>query len=158
MLLRTADTRFTIVIQRPQVRELLARCVSAGRNETGGILAGSYSEDRECATVTAVGAAPDDSESGGTWFRRGVRGVAQWLSALWSGATRTYYVGEWHFHPFAGATASAEDMRQLRDIARDRRYRCPEPILLIIGGDPKADWHVAAYVATPSEVIPLHER
>lgn len=158
MLLRSDDARFTVVIPRPRVRELLARCVSAGRNETGGILAGSYSDDHECATVTAIGSAPDDSDWGSTWFRRGVRGVAQWLSALWSGATRSYYVGEWHFHPFASPTASAEDMRQLRDIARDRHYRCPEPILLIIGGDPKIEWQIAAYVATPSEIVPLHER
>lgn len=158
MLFRSDDARFTVVIPRPCVRELLARCENAGRNETGGILAGSYSDDHECATVTAIGPAPTDSEWGTTWFRRGVRGVAQWLSALWRGTTRTYYVGEWHFHPFASPRASAEDVRQLRDIARDRVYRCPEPILLIVGGNPKAEWQIAAYVATPSDVISLHER
>jgi hypothetical protein len=158
MLLRSDDARFTVVLPRTYLEALVARCARAGRNETGGILVGFYSADGECATVTAIGSAPEDSDSGGTWFRRGVRGIAEWLSALWKEARPTYYLGEWHFHPFASATASGEDVEQLRTIARDRRYRCPEPILIIVGGNPKARWQIAAYVATPSKVINLRER
>ncbi|HET7539674.1 MAG TPA: Mov34/MPN/PAD-1 family protein [Polyangiaceae bacterium] len=158
MLLKSHDARFTVVVARIRMRELLARCARAGRNETGGILVGLYSADRECATVTEIVSAPDDSESGRAWFHRGIRDLAKRLSTLWRGSTPTYYVGEWHFHPFASPIASAQDMWQLGSIARDDRYRCPEPILLIVGGNPKKDWQIAAYVATASEVITLHEQ
>lgn len=157
MLLRSEDARFTVVIPRIHVCRLRARCARAGRSETGGILVGSYSDDGECATVTGIGDAPDDSEWGGTWFRRGVRGVKEWLSTLWHGAMPTYYVGEWHFHPFASPTASRTDIRQLKEIARDVRYRCPEPLLIIVGGDPSTDLRIAAYVATASQVTILHQ-
>src|SRR5450432_995259 len=130
MLLKSDDARFTVVVARARVRELLARCARAGRTETGGILVGAYSADRECANVTEIGSAPEDSESGRFSFRRGVRDVAQRLSMLWRQATPTYYVGEWHFHPFASPTASPQDKRQIRSIARDDCYSCPEPILL----------------------------
>lgn len=158
MLLRSDDSRFTVVVPRSRIRDLVARCTQAGQLETGGVLVGAYSKDGECATVIAIGAPPVDSASGHTWFRRGIRGVSEWLSALWRGSTPVYYLGEWHFHPFANPNASVEDVEQIRGIAQDERYRCPEPVLIIVGGDPKAKWRLAAYVATKREVVPLHER
>jgi hypothetical protein len=59
-------------------------------------------------------------------------------------------LGEWHFHPYATPSASADDERQMLTIADDPRYHCPEPILLIMGGDPSGAWTMAAYVFTRS--------
>jgi hypothetical protein len=33
-------------------------------------------------------------------------------------------------------------------IAQDAKVRCPEAVLLIIGGDPVTDWEVTAHVFT----------
>jgi hypothetical protein len=34
----------------------------------------------------------------------------------------------------------------MKSIASTESYHCPEPILMIVGGDPKRDWHVRAFV------------
>jgi hypothetical protein len=75
-----------------------------------------------------------------------VSGVERWLAKLWSAPQRTYYLGEWHFHPYASPEASATDAAQMRTIATSAGYRCPEPLLLVLGGDPNGDWKLRAYV------------
>jgi hypothetical protein len=44
----------------------------------------------------------------------------------------------------------------MADVATDPAYRCTEPLLLILGGDPRKDWEVRAYVFPGGvECIPL---
>lgn len=154
---RSRDTRFAVRIPGPQVKSLLKFAREAGRRETGGILVGYYSTKLDCAHVTEVSAPPSDSKAGGWSFERGVRGLAKQLSTLWNASTRTYYLGEWHFHPYASPEASGDDRRQMRAISVNDDYRCPEPLLLILGGDPNSAWDARAYVfpvtqAGPSEL------
>ncbi len=42
-----------------------------------------------------------------------------------------YYLGEWHYHPGGAPVPSSCDADQLRAIALEDRYKCPEPILVI---------------------------
>jgi hypothetical protein len=70
------------------------------------------------------------------WFFRGVAGLQKLLDRLWR-SDESHYLGEWHYHPASDTTPSNQDLRQLRAIASDPSYCCPEPILLIVGvGDP----------------------
>jgi len=140
---RSPDQRYGIDLHGKIVDRVLAACAGTGRCETGGIIVGSYNRERTCAIVSDVGSSPQDSLAGASWYSRGVKGVQQWLNSLWW--DRRYYLGEWHFHPFGVAVPSDVDVCQMLDIAGDPLYSCPEPILVIVGGDPHTDWHVGAF-------------
>ena len=113
--------------------------------ETGGILVGHYSSDLRCAFVTDISLAPSDSRSTPMTFYRGVKGLGKWLKHLWSEQGR-YYLGEWHSHPDGLAHPSGSDIGQMKEIANSSLYRCPEPILLIAGGNPSIGWVLKVFV------------
>jgi integrative and conjugative element protein (TIGR02256 family) len=140
----SSDGRFGVRIGQRHLRRLLACCTTALPNETGGILVGHYTPAYDCGLVTSVSGPPGDSAAGRTWFQRGVQGLQGWLEKLWP--KKDYYLGEWHFHPHAAAEPSETDISQLAAIAASAEYHCPEPLLLILGGDPRAAWHLRAFV------------
>jgi integrative and conjugative element protein (TIGR02256 family) len=142
---RSADGRFGLAVPALQVRVLLRLARKAHHVETGGILVGSYSATLDCAHVTGVSAAPKDSKASGWSFERGVRGLERWLIKLWNAPQRSYYLGEWHFHPHASPEASLCDRTQMVAISHNASYRCPEPLLLVLGGDPNHIWDARAY-------------
>jgi proteasome lid subunit RPN8/RPN11 len=130
-------------------------CSSAHPNETGGIVAGFYSRNGKIAYITQASTAPVDSNCGRTWFKRGVRNLQTWLSKRWKRGEE-YYLGEWHYHPDHDTKASAQDKSQLLSISHDKKYACPEPVLLIIGGSNTYGWELSAYVAkAPKTFIEL---
>lgn len=138
------DKRYGMKLPDGELTRMLGLCKQAERKETGGILVGCYSENLDCAIVKTASKAPRDSQAGGNWFRRGVRGLQRWLNGLWK--SKTYYLGEWHFHPFAAPTPSGTDISEMGEVATTESYRCPEPVLLIVGGDPGGDWQIRAFV------------
>jgi integrative and conjugative element protein (TIGR02256 family) len=141
---RSPDKRLGVQISESELAKAIKQCVRTDRKETGGILVGRYTTTHDCALVTSVSDAPRDSRAGGTWFSRGVAGLQRWLDGLWK--SKSYYLGEWHYHPFAMATPSEDDLAEMKSIANTESYHCPEPILIIVGGDPKKDWHVRVFV------------
>lgn len=141
---RSVDRRFGMKLPEAELDRMLAFCKKAGDQETGGILVGTYSQDLCYAIVKAASAAPEDSVGGATWFQRGVCGLQRWLNGLWS--SRTYYLGEWHFHPSAAPNPSGTDVSEMGQIAAKESYNCPEPILLILGGDPAREWRIRVFV------------
>ncbi len=154
--LRSGSGRFALALGRSQVRALLRLTRNAGSQETGGVLVGRYTDACDRAEVRTVSRPPRDSKAGWCHFERGSAGLEAWLLKLWRASARTYYLGEWHFHPYASAEASAHDRAQMRAIAQDTRYACPEPVLLILGGDPRTAWQVRAYVfPRDGEVVSL---
>lgn len=145
------DEKFGLRLDYDRVTDILRLCQAASPNETGGILLGRYNQEHNCAVVTNVSSAPSDSKSGRTWFIRGVRGLQRLVDRFWQ-RERIYYLGEWHFHPFGSPRPSQTDANQMREIALSLQYHCPEPVLLIIGGDPVHDWSAGAYV------FPRHQK
>lgn len=141
----SADRRFGLDLGEEQRLQLISICEATGGRETGGILVGYYTKTLDCAIVTAISGAPADSESRRTSFERGVHGLQRWLNDLWR-RTGHYYLGEWHYHPGAPAEPSWIDIQQMEMIAQSQRYRCPEPILLIIGGDLATRWDTRIFV------------
>jgi integrative and conjugative element protein (TIGR02256 family) len=128
------DCRFGLLLADCHMEEVLDLCKKAGDMETGGILVGYYTSAHDCAIVTGVSAAPTDSHRGRSTFSRGKAGLQVWLVRLWRDV-RHYYLGEWHYHPGGGPAPSDRDVQQMRDISSRRSYRCPEPVLFIVGGD-----------------------
>ncbi len=142
---RSEDDRYGLQITANHVRSLLRFCRRASPLETGGILLGHYSVSHERAVVTDIAKAPTDSRSGRDWFIRGVCGLQRKIDRLWR-RNQGYYLGEWHFHPFGSPLPSSTDIGQMFEIAELEQYHCPEPVLLIIGGDPKDEWSAKAFV------------
>jgi hypothetical protein len=118
-------------------QEILGRCRAAGGSETGGILIGRYSDWRDRAIVIEATGPPGGSRRSRLAFWRGFRGLTTLLLSRWTEAG-THYLGEWHFHPFLPAHPSKTDIDQMRAFANDPAYRCPRPILVVVGGDPAA--------------------
>ncbi len=143
--LRSLDGRLGMDLPPGQLDRMLELCRSAGGVETGGILVGHYSGNHAVAIVTDVSNAPGDSTHSRTRFRRGVRGLQQWINRLWR-QSQGFYLGEWHFHPFASPQPSPCDLEQIEEIAGAPVYSCPEPLLVIIGGDPREAWGYRVFV------------
>ena len=144
------DHRFGLQIAKKTMSYILKMCAVSKAYETGGILVGFYTTAHDCAVVTAASKAPSDSQSGRTRFMRGVRGLQRWLEYLWH-RRHHYYLGEWHFHPYGLPYPSQTDIEQMSRIADAVHYGCPEPILLIVGGNPTAKWDVKVYVCPRGE-------
>ena len=124
---------------------MLNWCKEASGMETGGILLGLYSADLKRAEISRAIGPTSDSSSGQTWFVRGIKGLNRLLRRLWI-VRKDYYLGEWHYHPNASPTPSNVDISQLEMIARSKKYSCPEPILVIVGGDPRGHWTMSVTV------------
>lgn len=156
----TADRRLGVVLDDEVRARLIEHCVRASQKETGGILIGRYSSLHDQAIVTEVTGPPKDSIRRRFSFVRGLVGVQRRLDRVWR--HRDFYLGEWHFHPFMSAQPSDRDRIQITDFSKDPAYACPEPILVVIGGDPEhdADFQIAvvqggelAFLAPSADVI-----
>jgi hypothetical protein len=108
-------------------------CRHSGAVETGGILIGHYTRDESTALVTEALPPPKDSAQGRSWFQRGVSGLRGLLAKRWQNDLRTYYIGEWHYHPVNSVEPSEDDLAQMYAINTDSRYRCQEPVMIIVG-------------------------
>lgn len=149
------DRRFGLEMTPKNLREIVGYCKAALPNETGGILVGRYSPKHDLAIVSGVSAPPADSRSGRSWFTRGVEGLQNWLNRLWR--SKNYYLGEWHFHPLAEPNPSGTDIGQMAEIASSGSYKCPEPILAIVGGDPRNTWKLRVFVYSQENLLELIE-
>ena len=141
---RSEDNRFGLRVPNSIVQKILDCCRHAEVFETGGILGGYYNPEHDCAVVSAISTEPSDSRRGRSWFERGVNGLQRWLNGLWR--RQQYYLGEWHFHPGGTSAPSNVDLSQMQRIASTKSYHCPEPVLLIIGGDPWGVWTARSMV------------
>lgn len=142
----SSDNALTVRLSERALAAMLEFCRSAGRIETGGILVGRYSSDHRMAIVEQATGPGADARAGRFWLIRGIKGLQRLLDRLWD-SKAGYYLGEWHFHPGASPDPSRQDIVQMRRIAVSRDYSCPEPILLILGGDPLQKYELHVEVA-----------
>ncbi|WP_269317797.1 Mov34/MPN/PAD-1 family protein [Exiguobacterium sp. KJ 601] len=138
------NQKLKVVIPNIVLDEIHILCTSSYPNETGGILVGFYNEQYNSAIISKLIPPPSDSKSGPTWFIRGINGVKKKLDQLWYNE-KEYYIGEWHYHPGSSSNLSNQDIKQMSEISNNDNYKCPEPILLIVGGEYK-NWEYSTYV------------
>lgn len=141
----TPDLRFGVLLPDEPIQRMLHFCLAAGGNETGGIVVGHYDEGHHNAVITAISGPPLDSRATPVSFYRGTKGLAKWLRYLWDNH-RHYYLGEWHFHPGALPHPSRTDIQAMEECAKTPAFRCPEPLLVIVGGNPLASPSLNAFV------------
>lgn len=127
----TRDARYRVELGEEVYRRLLDLCGESWPEETGGVLVGYYTPQCDTAVVTAV-------------EPKGQRGL---FRELWkrAGSSRRHYLGEWHFHPRGAPWPSATDRLQMQEIA-DGPYECPEPVLILVGGQLLQAWEVGVWV------------
>lgn len=138
------SNQFGMRIFEPEIDLLLQLCKQSGSVETGGILIGTYSPALDCAVVSEVTPPPPDSRRGRYWFIRGIKGLKSKLKFLWN-KKQKFYLGEWHFHPGGVPQPSCRDIDGMRGISESPKYKCPEPILLIVGGSFPDDWQIRVF-------------
>jgi integrative and conjugative element protein (TIGR02256 family) len=143
---RSEDGAFGVSIGPETLTNVLKECHDSAPAETGGILVGHYNDALDIAVVTDASERPPDSKSGRTWLVRGTAGLQGWLDLLWSSSKRRYYLGEWHFHPGGPPEPSPTDVKQMGNIACSPSYRCPEPVLLLVGGSAEGRSDVRVFV------------
>jgi proteasome lid subunit RPN8/RPN11 len=120
-----------VSVSQSVISKITEICQKAYPNETGGILIGHYSANLKGAYVIEATNQTDDSSSGRFWFKRGINGLKKMLISYWS--ENQYYLGEWHFHPGNSPYPSRADINQMNVISKNRKFNCPEPILVIVG-------------------------
>lgn len=142
---QSKDMSFGLQIPQSALNSIYKMC-AASSNETGGILIGYYSADFSWAIVTKVTAPPVGSIRGTSTFVREGKSLTRLLDKCWK--QKQYYLGEWHYHPNASAEPSNTDKNTMCKLARTASLHCPEPILLIIGGNCNS-WtiHCSVFVA-----------
>lgn len=143
--------RYGLRISSQIMSKILRFCRMSAQTETGGILVGYYTRRRDCAIVTDCSAPPVDSVCKRTIFHRGIEGLQQWILGLWNLKYRRYYIGEWHFHVLSSSTPSQIDVEQIKSTSEKVTYRCPEPIMVIVGGDASKDWSCKSFVYSQKE-------
>jgi integrative and conjugative element protein (TIGR02256 family) len=155
---RTADGTFGVELQDSVLGALDRYCHDAGSVETGGILIGRYSDDLALAIVREATPPPKDSTRGRSWFVRGVSGLREMLGKRWSAKERTFYIGEWHFHPANHVEPSSDDFAQMIEISEAREYDCKEPLLLILGATKHGGQRIFRAFVCLAEVEPMELR
>lgn len=151
----TEDGTFSAEFEAPVLGALDRYCRNAGSSETGGILVGRYSNDLSLAIVREATPPPADSKRGRSWFVRGVSGLRDMLARRWRATVRSFYVGEWHFHPVDHIEPSSDDFAQMLEISHDRKYDCKEPLLLVLGAGEREGRRVFRAFVCPADGVPI---
>ena len=139
--------RYGLRISGPILIKMLNFCKMSTNTETGGILVGYYNKRHDCAIVTDCSGPPSDSILKRGIFQRGIRGLQQWINKLWALKKRRYYLGEWHYHTLSEPNPSRlVDVQQIMRTSKEVTYRCPEPIMVILGGDANREWCCKSFV------------
>jgi len=147
----TDDTQYGIKITDDLIDNIISICDMSNRKETGGILIGYYSSDQKWAHITLATRPTKDSKHSFCTFFRGVWGLMHLLDNEWE-KNGCYYIGEWHYHPRALPIPSPKDIKQMMLFSRDLQLKCPEPILLIVGGD-STGWSHSLHLIVQNNVL-----
>jgi integrative and conjugative element protein (TIGR02256 family) len=153
----TEDRRFTVYFKDSLLNKILNHCERASGLETGGILVGYYSNSL-VAHITQLSGPPLGSAASPFSFSRGIVGLQPWLNKLWYSRPKIYYLGEWHYHPGSSPQPSNQDATEMALISLAPRYRCPEPLLFIVGGVVPTALEKSLHLHLPSSgLVPLQQ-
>jgi hypothetical protein len=128
-----------VYIMRSLLRKVLTQRLKCLPNETGGILIGSFDQQRKILYIAHQIESPDDSISSPTSYIRGCSGLAANLKRI--GMTtqdNLYYVGEWHSHPTDNTARSLDDKKLFGEMVAYNRDNCRPSCMLILGSSNKS--------------------
>ena len=119
--------------------------------ETGGLLFGEYQDD--CAIIRDI-FTPNKMvhrTHGCEWEPS--KETQKVIDAKWDKGQ--YIIGDWHSHPDNSPEPSEIDDDQLFKDANNKKLNCPEPILLIMGGNPDMGWNMSLHLYIKDKKYPL---
>ena len=151
---KSKDNNYTIIICEATYAKIILECEKYINLETGGILIGNYSKDNSIAYIKDSINSPNNSKHYPHKFFRGTNGVNKILDKKWEEGV--YYLGEWHYHPNTSSKSSKLDDIQMLKFSNNKKLNCPEPILIIIGGNP-SKWSLNSYIYKNNEKIILEK-
>ncbi|MBE6847568.1 MAG: hypothetical protein E7503_05505 [Ruminococcus sp.] len=154
LTLINSDANLKIELPIAQLNILHYLCDESNPYETGGIIIGKYSDDGLTAHISEISNSPADSVKKKAFFKRGIKGLQKRLDTLWK--DNYYYLGEWHYHPNSMPTPSSSDIKQMISLSQNKKLNCPEPILIIIGGN-REHWLQTVIVVANETIIPFYE-
>jgi integrative and conjugative element protein (TIGR02256 family) len=103
--------------------------------ETGGILIGFETEEKDIIVLRASGPGPK-SVMTETRFERDIEHCQKQLEKASSElGIRGLYMGEWHFHPSGSNHPSPLDIKSMHEIACQENYATDRPAMIIVGYD-----------------------
>lgn len=153
---KTNDNKFSVELSDEILNNVHQECIKAKNKETGGILIGKYSEDRNTAIINKITGPPKGSKHTKHIFVRPPVNLKKLLHDKWNLGYR--YVGEWHFHPNSSPNPSMVDNIQMKKFANDKKLNCCEPILIIVGGNYKKGWKISVHVYTRKKRFTLQKK
>ena len=149
----TRDSAYRVLAAKEILYKLENMCRILPTEETGGIIVGYYSDDLRTAIITEVTSPPADSKKGFSWFIRGIEGLRSLLKERWGQARRTFYIGEWHYHPSAIVEPSSDDFEQMRQISKTKKYQCREPMMIILGKSENSTRPLRIFLCAQGNII-----
>ena len=141
---------YTVNLSREAYEQMICYSDKANPYETGGVLIGNYSTNQTTANILQITPPPRYSTHQKYGFHRSSTGLKKFLDTMWNQGQ--YYLGEWHYHPNASAVPSHTDLKQMFALSNNNSLKCPEPILMIIGGSSK-DWRISMSVFSNGRCI-----
>lgn len=142
-------------LMAPVVGQMVSEAVARFPDETGGVMLGWTVHDATHVRHV-VGPGPN-ARHGPTGFHPDSTWQEQVIADLYQDSGRRLsYLGDWHTHPRGVARPSRLDRATLRTIARHPPARCPQPLMLILGGEPD-EWVFSMYQRLTGPHLP-HRR
>lgn len=152
MVFEDRNQSYNIYLCKEAYEQMIFYCRNSNSYETGGVLIGNYSQNQNIANILQITPPPKNSKHSKCSFHRGSGGLKELLDTLWNQGL--YYLGEWHYHPNASAIPSHTDLNQMFDLSINVDLKCPEPILVIIGGNEKG-WSISVGVFSNGSHVSL---
>lgn len=110
--------------------------LQADRNETGGVLIGTYDLIRNVVHIVAALPAPADSKQAPTYFIRGIKDLKPRVEVLANAsAGRLHYIGEWHSHPGKVLARPSDDDEKVYAHLETHLGPVGSPYLMVICGE-----------------------
>ncbi|MDY3618786.1 Mov34/MPN/PAD-1 family protein [Agathobaculum sp.] len=124
---------FGVILPGEILDEMHEMCIRSGAMETGGILIGHYSSNNNWAIIARATEPPKGSRHFPVKFVRSSATTKKLLDNEWKQGQ--YYLGEWHYHPNASPKPSKIDYQTIVNLSRDSKLHCPEPVMIVVGGN-----------------------
>jgi hypothetical protein len=139
----TVDAGWEVRVDEYLLTQLSDLRRSRLKNETGGILVGTYDMERRIIYIGDIIPSPKDSREYPTAYIRGISGVREQLDEYSRilGGTFTY-IGEWHSHPDRADTNRSPDDEILFDWLHGHMTKHGLPALMGIVGDTNITFYV----------------
>lgn len=150
MIYYIENKNISLRISQVLLDEMHSMAIAAFPKETGGMLAGVISTDKQEATVECL-VIPAKTESTHASFLRETCGMQHAWEEL---AKQGYmYIGEWHTHPNGSTQYSHTDFIAMENIVKDDNVSLITPLLIIMSVNSNGISDAAAYIYKKRSLI-----